>query len=52
MRGKHLSRLEERFTIARGGYIRVFPDPYHRGPNVGLVTWVLRELDELIYGEA
>lgn len=50
MRGPVLRKLE-RFKIVSEGYMRIFRDPYHQGSDVGLIAWILREIDELIYGE-
>ena len=45
-----LGRLEK-FKLFNGGYIRLLPDPYHQGADVGIITWIARELHELIHGE-
>jgi len=32
-------------------FVRVFPDPYHKGAPVNIYVWVQRELHELMHGE-
>ena len=50
MRGPRLRRLE-RFPVFNGGYVPILEDPYHRDGRVGILTWIAREIDELLYGE-
>jgi hypothetical protein len=32
-------------------FVEVFPDPYHQEGDVNIYIWIVREIEELIYGE-
>jgi len=40
-------------AVILGGlwFVKVFPDPYHKGEPVNIYTWVYREIDEMLHGE-
>ena len=40
-------------VVVAGGlwFVKVFPDPYHKGEPVNIYHWAIREFDELLHGE-
>ena len=32
-------------------FVEIFPDPYHQEGDVNIYIWIVREIEELIYGE-